>query len=1323
MAKFSEDIRRVGGGMEPRRGIRTRRSLLPQEAELCNFIGLSEEEYFHFLDLTEAHNGKRAKAYDHVPDIVNQNVAIQLAIAIVVGIIQNMLAPKPKAPKTPPSLTTDAASGPARYAPQQGFDSVQDLAKIGETVPLVFANRQNGTTDATTYGGVRVNTRLLWSQMRSLSTGQQLKAIFMLSGGSLGDEPEFSGYSLGDTTLENYTNAKLALYANRNGGRLTESDRYDEGTLDKEKNRHGSEATDPFSVDWDPSNGFSSQVFSGARSPSTQTQFGAFSPMSNSMAYRVPYELVLKGKDLSDDNKADVDTKRAKVEKRFPRYASIIKAVDKNGNSKTNNTNTSAYNWVVKRLTFVEDDVITYKITNLDPREEYKDVYEPWGVEDVKSGVDADRTNADTSLAVGDLYLLGEALAVATKVTYTPTENGLWLPKPKTQVEVEFKVVEGGEIDIRPESFTHPAGGTGNGLTDVHYPYQLLIPQRAAIATVTNTRTCDATEIGIKSEVWKQISGFPNVNSHPGSIKYDEVGVVKDYEDDNGNIQLGQISKYVNRLSFFRLFGRAAGDTSNNPWVILDGGVPFCVKGNTPQPQYNFIRINHKFESDHQYEFKLVPYPGNLVKKKFIGQDIRLLQKNKLDKVDPVAEIKGDKVEVYYSGDLYTLEGNKTTNPEWYLGNLPDDLDGTSTSGVTTGFEATGFLSIPSVNGYVASGREYEDDNDYDMYQCSLTWNPRYGFYSISYQWDNRYVGRIQGNTSDPDAPNPNSFANTTQHSVFKDGFRYSPGDFVSELAGIYYEFEIVRGTPAVTDGGTMAVQTVSLNNTSGNTGTGLTIDVTVYQTAQNGSYPATWKINTAGTGYTDNAYVSFTYNVPGGGAQSYIGRMYTEDSSLVVDAPWPEGNNLNPFDAISDFYLYDAERSSHLNGPEHEIVVVNELVQTNGTITYREGDFGIALAGLRINSSKEWSNFSQLSAYIKRGVLVENLFDYPGNTSTSNKRSSNLFPEIAYYLLTSTESGAGNLIGSTSVERSDMAKAAKFCAANGFYWDGVITDKQNLREFIFEQASYCFLDFVILGGKFSLRPTVPIKGSSDSSNLGAHQIDFNARPTISALFTDGNMRDLKVAWLSPEERQLFTANIIYRDEKDNGFPETKLYSTRLRSGSESDPIETFDFSNFCTRVDHAVMFAKYALKVRELVDHGINFSTTPTAAAGLQPGQYIRVVSEATHTSRFSNGSISNDGSIQSSRPISSGTSIYSWKPGDADVTATTLNISNGKATNSSLFGCVFTEVQTETTSRCYKVEEITFDDEGFIEVAGSYVPLTSAGRLKVLEWNNQFE
>ena len=95
MAELSKEVRRVGGELEPRRGFATRRVLLPQEVELCNFVGLSEDEYFHFLDLTQAYNGKRAPEYDHIPNIVNAEVlaqyAVQLVISIVVGYISSQL--------------------------------------------------------------------------------------------------------------------------------------------------------------------------------------------------------------------------------------------------------------------------------------------------------------------------------------------------------------------------------------------------------------------------------------------------------------------------------------------------------------------------------------------------------------------------------------------------------------------------------------------------------------------------------------------------------------------------------------------------------------------------------------------------------------------------------------------------------------------------------------------------------------------------------------------------------------------------------------------------------------------------------------------------------------------------------------------------------------------------------------------------------------------------------------------------------------------------------------------------------------------------------
>ena len=113
------------------------------------------------------------------------------------------------------------------------------------------------------------------------------------------------------------------------------------------------------------------------------------------------------------------------------------------------------------------------------------------------------------------------------------------------------------------------------------------------------------------------------------------------------------------------------------------------------------------------------------------------------------------------------------------------------------------------------------------------------------------------------------------------------------------------------------------------------------------------------------------------------------------------------------------------------------------------------------------------------------------------------------------------------------MVTAAKFCEANNFYWDGVITDKQNVREFIYQNAVFNFLDFTILGGKFSLFPSVPF-------NPSTYVIEPTQKPLVRALFTDGNTKNLKVSFLSPEERQNFIGTAYFRREVPNGFSETE---------------------------------------------------------------------------------------------------------------------------------------------------------------------------------------
>jgi len=1295
--------------------------LLPAEVELCETVGITEDEYWYFIELAQAFNGKRPKEYDEIPYVVNgfvsaivsaisaSQVATQIVLGIILTLVSVLLAPKPRAPKTPPSLTTAGVTGPKRFAPQTGFNSVQELAKLGEIIPLVFTKQEtevNGDSKIY-YGGVRINTRLLWSQMLSLGSGQQLKALFMIGLGDLASKPDFAGYAIGDLLLKNYINKKLALYIMTDGGRPQEgSEKYSEGTLEREHSRpqksgqtQGPPFTDIIAVDWDQNNGETNTIVSGTRAPNTQTQFGVYSPMPNSMRYRVPYELVLKQRNLKDQNKRDIDTKRRKLRTDFPRYASILKY----DGSQTNRNS----------LIAEKNKEIQYTIGDMDTETEFGDNFDPWGVEDVKSAVDASREESDDAIQIGESYLIGSALAVCISKS-----RPIWASRHYQ--DCVFRVDEPGKIDVR--------GGT-TGLKGAHKGYQLLTIQKCAIGTISNSKACDVTEIGLKSKVFKQVTSFPNVNSHPGAVGTNTVdadttdGVVKRYNDDDGNISLGGMSKYLTRYSFFRLQARISG-INEADWNYIDGGVPFGIRGNSPQPQYNFIRINHYSAPRKEFEFRFIPFPGNLVKKEFIDRNnpIRILSASgELLSYD--VKPNEQKFDVFFKGSEENLRSGDASNTEWFLGDLPTATDGGKINRLLT--NADGF--IPRSTRWIEVDRRIPTESQITVgRQNAVIHFQNTG--GSKWQWGNQknhpywneYIGNRDRAVNDPLRTNSITVGDPYKQPFIDrgDGFRYGAGPFVVEQkrrkqalrVGKYYGMIKYEMKEADVD---PVVHTNLATSTSGN-GTGLTVNLRIYNQVNSSSYAgARWEINQRGSGYRDTDTISIPAigNFPGVNNIDIV-----TDFSEFVSEPWPEGKNLNPFDAITDYYQYDAERSSHQDGPEHEIVYVNEQNNLGRDIPYEFDQAGIANVALRLSSSKEWNSFSQFSAYIKQGIKVENIAQgRPADAPIFGP--TNLFPEIVYALLTDKKFGLADLVGVPSVDKERMIIAAKFCEANGFYWDGVITDKQNIREFIYQNAIFNLLDFTILGGKFSLFPSVPF----DPNNF---EILKTQKPTVKALFTDGNTRNLKVSFLAPEERQNFIGTVYFRKEIPNGFPETLSKTLVVNIDDENVieekfPIEVFDMSDFCTSEEHAETFLRHALKIREKVDHGIKFETTPQAALGLKPGDYIRFISEATHTSRFENGVISADGVVQSVGNNSlSNVNIYHWKPGTQEVGEAVLNVVNGRTTNANLYGSVFTVKQTSESNRLYKTESITYTDEGLIEVSASHAPLLSDGTLATINY-----
>ena len=1160
-------LRRVGGDLESIKRPAGRRALLPAEAELCNTVGLTEAEYWHFVDLTDA----------YVPDEDELRGDPVTIIALVVGLalsaVSALMAPKPQEPKQPPNIKTEDIKGRSRFAPQSNFDSVQELSKLGAVVPLVFARK-----------GVRVTSTLLWSQMLSQGIGQQLNVLSLFSSGKIEGRPDFAGYAIGDTLLENYTNAKLALYFKPDGGRPRErsADRYAEGTA------LAAPSNDAFSIYWDATSSYKG-YFSGTRTPGTQAEFGVYAPVPNGMRYKVAYEVVVIAKDAESGVKKDLKAKRSKIKSEFPRKIAVI-----------SNTSTS----VVLRIDESRVDGDTYK---------------PHGIEDIKTAVDSGRVTADENFAIGNEYMVGTGLAVVTSVSDRPWERNY-------TKDVKFKWIEKGAVDKTK-------------VNDWYKSFQKLTIQRVAIGTVSNNRACESTEIGIKSTVYRQINGFANVNAYPGDDKIEEI------EDDNGSFALGSLQTYTSRLSFFTLQIRPLG--TGAAWQDITGGKLFCVKGQTPQPHYNFIRISHPLG---QYEYRMRPYPGNAAYRYFRNKQVWELRRGGL------VNYNSRGFRVTFAGKPLYLDETVTCNPEWIKGDAPKtDNKVIGVSSYSIGPPAPfKWQEVSGINEKLAIIGEYS------TYSPETEW---------IYYDSKQIVGKQKtGGTMPPEL----IIGNT----------KYIPGKLIERKgsSSIYtLRYEAIKyinvSTATVIFNGAVAA--------TGGSGSGLMFNVKTYS---NGTRQ--WSLRSGGKGYRQGESVY----IP----QARVTVTVKTNAARLAD------NNFNEYDAIADFVIYDAEKTSHMDNPEHEIVYVNEQVSQQAP-QYDK----LAIAGLRINSSKEWTTFSNLSAYFKKGITVERLV-------TTGRSATNLLPEIAYALLTDATIGAGTLIGADQVDRDRMKSAALFCQANDFTWDGIIDEKLNLREWIYEQAGYCLLDFTILGGRFSLVPTVPVKSNNE--------INFNAKPEIKALFTDGNIRSLKVSFLGPEERQLFRAIVTWRQDKTNGFPETKTLNVRLsnaQGGNDADPEEAFDMAGFCTSQAHALTFAKYALKLRKEVDHGLTFETTPQAAMNLAPGDYFRLVSEVTHTSRFNNGSIGPDGSITSVDVLNGNYPILYWEPGTTGVKSGRLNAVNNVCSDATLYGVVFTLQNSTTVDRVYKTESLTYAEDGLVEVAASYVPLTDSGSLKVLDWD----
>jgi hypothetical protein len=285
--------------------------LLPYERQLIDALGCTEAEYKEFVRHLQNKATARPAEYALVPDIQNGplvvtaaaaaasggalmagsltvlgGVLLSTAIGLTLSAVSFLLTPKPKAPRSTTQLDLGGNSGASRFSPTSGFDSAQNLAQYGTTVPIVFTKRIEVTGE--TSGGLLISPALVWSRMKSFGSFQVIEIATVAGQGEM-DKPDRSGLFLGNNAIDGIYEGDFQFYWN-NGSTYASrilglNLRY--GTLDTP-----SIPTPQQNAFVAPtSQGVEDTGFCGAFSPTNQTKFGVYSGIPNGTPYRPNWEI------------------------------------------------------------------------------------------------------------------------------------------------------------------------------------------------------------------------------------------------------------------------------------------------------------------------------------------------------------------------------------------------------------------------------------------------------------------------------------------------------------------------------------------------------------------------------------------------------------------------------------------------------------------------------------------------------------------------------------------------------------------------------------------------------------------------------------------------------------------------------------------------------------------------------------------------------------------------------------------------------------------------------------------------------------------------
>ena len=1233
--------------------------MLPADRYIASILGLTEEQYEFWRDYVE----KEARKGPQPAVVCGTESAATLAVVSLVitiigvgfQIIGFLLQSRPERPGELQTRNRNGNNqvGITSFAPRTGFDAVQDVAALGAPIPVIYANRE--TIDGQAYGGVRANLSLLWSQVWSLGGAQMLRAVFMIGEGDV-ESIDPTGFAIGDNTIGSYdllstssnqSGSRITVYYKGNGGRIVSSDRIAGRSADQDPgNAQNDGGSDVFSLR--SVNDQWARDFSATSKPSNSTTFGVFRLIGNNLAFKLNPTVrpAVNARLKPAGDKGD-----SKVECPIDNVANVQRQKFA--------ANFSSRSGIVSG-SFNEGDTFTYKLLS---SSDFETTYS-YGVANEEGWTSAKELNradpvyqkSGALLSVNWLSFFTSQSATVNTSLQTGTVRALFdttaaasalanAAEGKYRIEYWVKLENN---DIKEELFSF-----FDVIITVYKNQTLYEATKNNDGLVTDINVKLGSDSGFVQFEYEVSSDSTPLAAQDGNLRADV------------NFDFSELDAYVEKAD------DAAGSIAARQKAWDDAIVvgELYKVGSALAVCTSRSPADEIFKSDADLG---TPESGQGISAVFRvvrGGSAATTTEASLSapSTDPRTR------ETATSGPhLFRVAiANIATQRECRIvevglkSALGVDFNGLLRFRTTLSFEETDRRACLGKEGNrLKRGKLLR----LDQYQSGTvtTSEDRFSFFRV-------YVRKYGAESFSP-LSQCFGVGSQTQQAIFN-YFRLEMPSLsrweirVEPLTGWEIRNSIATGTLWLLDSRVSGRQSASTSTTFGNV-----------------------KVIFSGRSIS-RSVSSFTLRQ---GQRAGLGLESIDSNNNHVDA-WGK---------LAEGFIYEQVESSASNGPEHEIVYVNEIVENSPVPEYS----GIALVGINARSSFEWAQFRQFSAYINQGTKVRRLLN------NLSEGPSHLFPDIALDRFTNPKYGPGRITDEL-IALEDFKSSAQWCRDRKYFFDGpVMLGTNSPRQWAADVAGTMLLDFREIGGRYSLSPLItfePIK----------HK----------ALFTAGNIEEgtFRLETVPVDDRRAIQVSAKWREERlsldpasPGLFPVEREVTVREAApfGSDSDPTESIDLSDYVTNENHAIDVCKFRIRLKRLRDHVVRFTITYHSLKGvcadLYPGDYIRVAMDSTFFNSFNNGGVLANGTVVSSRNLGPGSyDVIAWAGDESEPSRRTLNISDdGKA---NLRGFIFTVVTNNV--RTYQITKITPTDDGKFDIEATHSPVSNSGVLLMAQgWDN---